>query len=100
VITFAWYPPILSDQVAQKYLEVLQKYPIPSYVKRIVPAATSSGKKGIEAITVDEAKEADMGKLLNYMVTAMVEFREFEAFRYEIRVFLTVADALKLIGLG
>jgi predicted ester cyclase len=100
LITYTWYPPALANNVAQRYLEVLQKYPIPSYIKRLVPAANSSGKDGLEALNIDEVKEADLGKAMTYMTTAMVEFRDIEGFRYEIRIFLTVVEGLKLLGMG
>ena len=89
----------MANTISKRYLEVLQKYPTPSYIKRLVPAANSSGKDGVENINVDEVKEADVGKAITYLTTAMVEFRDIEGFRYEIRIFLTVIEGLKLVGM-
>ncbi len=97
VVSFTWYPPSLANTVAQRYLETLQKYPIISSIKRIVPAAVSSTKEGIEVFIVDEVKREDLGDVLDYAGKFMVEFYEIEGFRYEINVYSTISEALKNI---
>jgi len=98
VISFTWYPPSVSNTVAQRYLETLQKYPIISSIKRIVPAAVSSTKEGIEVFVVDEVKREDLGDAVDYGSKFLVEFRDIEGFRYQIRTFSTVTEAMKYIG--
>ena len=55
-MSFTWYPPSASDIVAKRYLETLQKYPVISSIKHLVPAAVTATKEGIEAFVVDEVK--------------------------------------------
>ncbi len=98
VVTFSWYPPSLADAVAQRYLETLQKYPIISSIKRIVPAAVSSSKEGIEVFIVDEVKQEDLGKAIDYHAKFLVEFFDIEGFRYHIRPFNTITEAMGYIG--
>ncbi len=98
VVSFSWYPPSASDIVAKRYLETLQKYPVISSIKRLVPAAVTATKEGIEAFIVDEAKREDMGEALDYAARFLVEFRDIEGFRYQIRTFSTITEAMEYIG--
>ena len=98
VVTFSWYPPSVSDTVAQRYLETLQKYPLISSIKRVVPAAVTSTKEGIEVFIVDEVKREDVGEVLDYAAKFLVEFRDIEGFRYHIRNFSTLSEAMEYIG--
>ena len=97
-VSFTWYPPSASDKVAKRYLETLQKYPVISSIKRLVPAAVSSTKEGIEAFVVDEVKRENMGEALDYLANFLVQFRDIEGFRYQTRTFSTVTEALAYIG--
>jgi len=100
VISFAWCPPSQSNTVGQRYLETLQKYPVISSIKRIVPAAISSTKEGIEIMVVDEVKTEDLGEALVYATKFLVEFRDIEGFRYHIKAYNTVSEALSYVGMG
>ena len=100
IVVFCTYPPSLANKVAEKYLKVLQKYPVPSYMKRPVPAASYVTEDGIKVINVDDVKEEDLGKGMDYLGKAMLEFRDIEEFRWDIRVISTISEALKNIGMG
>ncbi|MFW9882008.1 MAG: hypothetical protein ACFFG0_53775 [Candidatus Thorarchaeota archaeon] len=98
IVSFAWYPPSLTDTTAQRYLETFQKLPLISNVKRIVPAAVAATKEGIEVIIVDEVKRENVGEALDYMAKFLIEFRDIEGFRYHIRTFSTLNEAMAYIG--
>ena len=98
VISYTWYPPSLADTVAQRYLETLQKLPIISSVKRIVPAAVASTKEGLEVFVVDEVKRENLGEAIDYMSKFLVAFRDIEGFRYHVRTFSTLNEAMAYIG--
>ncbi|MFW9940555.1 MAG: hypothetical protein ACFFFT_05905 [Candidatus Thorarchaeota archaeon] len=100
LISFVWYPLSQSDTVAQRYLEMLQKLPVISSIKRIVPAATAATKEGIEAIVVDEVKREDLGEANDYLSRFLIEFRDIEGFNFHIRSFSTVSEALAYVGMG
>ncbi len=100
VLTVCWYPPHLATMVAKKYLESLQKLPVPSTIKHVVPAASTSFKNGIQVLNVDEVKQEDLGAVMDYIGKFMVEFYEIEGFRYETKVYSTISEALKNIGMG
>ena len=100
IMTNCWYPPHLANKIAQKYLDSLQKLPVPSIIKRVVPAASTSSPNGIIVLNVDEVKREDLGDAMDYAGKFMVEFMEIEGFRYEIKVWSTISEALKNIGMG
>ncbi len=99
IIIFTWYPPSQANNVAKKYLKTLQKLPIPSIVKRVVPASVSSDREGIEVMVIDEVKREDLGEALDYASKFIVEFWDIEGFRYQIKVSTALQDAMKYIGM-
>jgi hypothetical protein len=100
IFTFTKFPTKAVEKVAQRYLELLQKYPLPDYIKRIVPAATQATLKGHTSINVDEIKKEKLGDALEYNIQFMIGFRDIEGFEYEIKVFVTISEGLKYIGMG
>ena len=100
LITFTWYPPSQAKKVAQRYLDSLKKLPVPPIIKRLVPAATASTKEGFEVLNVDEVKKEDLWEANNYLSKFMLEFQDIEGVRFHIRNFSTIAEGLKLIGMG
>ncbi|MFW9969026.1 MAG: hypothetical protein ACFFDF_02420 [Candidatus Odinarchaeota archaeon] len=100
IITYLWFPPRLSDAAAQRYLETIQKYPLISSIKRVIPAAIAGEKEGIEVMVIDEVKTKDLGEALAYIGKFVVEFRNIEGITYETRVVNTLNEAMGLIGKG
>ena len=101
IITRCWYPNHIADQVAKKYLEVMEKNPPDeSIAKTVIPAAVVASKDGIETLTIDEVERQKVGDALNRDVRIMAEFRNIEGFRYEVKSWATVEEALETIGLG
>lgn len=100
IVIFSWYPPHIVDEVVKVYLESLQKQPIPSYVKRLVPVAGISDKDGFFIINVDEVKQDDLGKAMNYADKFMANFARIEGFRSEIKIFSTISESLENLGIS
>lgn len=88
----------MANEVAQRYLETLQKYPLISSIKRVIPAAVSSTKEGLEVFLVDEVKRENVGEAMDYAAKFLVEFFDIEDFRYQIRVYNTLNEAMAYIG--
>ena len=99
-MTYCWYPFPVNPKVAQRYLENLQKYPIPSFMKRLVPAANNATKDGIEILNIDEVKPKDLGEAFEYINVFMSHLEDIEGLNWSLRVFSTVAEGLKRIGMG
>jgi hypothetical protein len=101
MIARTWYPPNKSDEIAKKYLEVMEKYPPDeSIAKTVVPAAVKSSQEGLESIMIDEVERAKVGDAYKRAISMMIEFRNIEGFRYEVKIWSTVVEALDVMGLG
>jgi hypothetical protein len=101
IIIHCWYPNHLADEVAKKYLETMEKYPPDeSLAKTIVPAAVSSTRKGLKTITIDEVERQKLGDALERDALFMAEFRNINGFKYDVRPWSTVEEAMKHIGMG
>jgi hypothetical protein len=101
IIVHCWYPNHLADEVAKKYLETMEKYPPDeSLSKTIVPAAVSTTRKGIKTITISEVERPKLGDALERDALFMAEFRHINGFRFEMKSWATVEEAMKQIGMG
>jgi len=69
-------------------------------MKRLVPAANSATKDGIEILNVDEVKPKDLGEAFEYINVFMSHLEDIEGLNWSLRVFSTVAEGLKRIGMG
>ena len=98
IVSTTWYPLNLANTVAQRYLETMQKYPIISEIKRVVPAAVATNRKGIKVFVVDEIKREDTGKASDYLAKFLIEFRDIEGFNYKTRILSTLNEAMAYIG--
>jgi hypothetical protein len=97
-MSYLWFPPHLSDIAAQRYLETIQKYPLIPSIKRLIPAAITADKEGVEVLVIDEVKGKDLGEALEYTGKFIVAFRNIEGLRYQTRTANTLKEAMSLIG--
>lgn len=100
MMSYLWFPPHLSDTAAQRYLETIQKYPLISSIKRIIPGAISSDKEGVEVIVIDEVKRKDLGEAMEWAGKFIVEFRNIEGLKYQVKTANTLNEAIGLVGKG
>ena len=101
IIVHCWYPDHLAEQVAKKYLELMEKYGSDeSIVKTVVPVAVTATKNGIEAMTVEEVDKPKLGGALEPEARFMTDYRNIEGFDYEIRVWPKLEEGMQNIGLG
>ena len=101
IIVHCWYPDHLADQVAKKYLELMEKYQSDeSLVKTLVPVAVTATKNGIEAMNVEEVEKQKLGDALEQEVRFMTEYRKIEGFHYEIRIWSNLEEGMQNLGLG
>ena len=101
IITRAWYPDHLADQVGKKYLELVEKYPSDeSLLKTLVPVAVTATKNGIETISIEEVEKQKLGDALELEIRFMTGYREIEGFHYEVRIWSTLEEGMQNIGLG
>ena len=90
------YPPESANEIAKRFLETPA---IPDYMTKKGPYINSSIGEGITTISfyeLDRSKFADGYEFLgNYMAT----FFGIPGFKYEIRPYFEVEEAMKMVGM-
>ena len=101
IVTTSIYPTEKGPEVAQKYLEAIEKYPPDeNLAAQTVPAAVKSGHEGVKVIGIQEVKEGKLEDALNRIVNFMVMFQSIEGYRYTTEIFYKVEEAMALIGMS
>ncbi len=100
IIVTIWYPSDLVKVVAEKYFEMLKKYPFDkSLGKETVSVAVTTGKTGIKAVSIMETKRENLGDALNWVGKRMVMFQDIKRVESKTRVWSTVTEALESVGI-
>jgi len=101
IMVTSWYPPTKVIEVAEKYIEVMQKIPDdPSIAEPLVTVGVSSGKDGVEVISIGNVRKGKYDEAMNIVLRRMVMFHGIEGYRYEIKTLSTLEEAMPLIGLA
>jgi hypothetical protein len=101
IITTSLYPSDISPEVAKRYLEAIQKYPIDeSLSSPVVPAAVKATHQGIEVIMITEPKEGKLQEAYALGVNRMVMFHSIEGFEYSMDIYYTLTEAMTAIGMS
>ena len=99
IITSCWYPTHKADEAADKYLEVLKKFPPSNFPgKLVIPVAVTTTKNGIRNIRIIETKTDDgqaLSDAMRMVGEMMAEFRNIEGFEYKTRVWSNVGEAMR-----
>lgn len=100
LVTTSTYPSDKATEVAEKYFEALQKYPIDeNQVKELVPAAVKSTNQGLRVMGVLEVKDGKLEDALKRLANFMAMFQPIPGFEYTIETNFTVQDALGILGM-
>ena len=101
IITTSLYPSDLAPEVAKRYLEAIQKYPIDESISSpVIPAAVKATHDGIEVIMVTEPKEGKLQEAYALGVSRMVMFHSIKGFEYSTDVYYTLTEAMTAIGMS
>jgi hypothetical protein len=101
LVTTSVYPSHITSEVAQRYLQAMEKYPPDENLATpLVPAAVKATHQGITTIGILEVKKGKLEEAYNRAVNFMVMFHNIEGFDYNIEVWLKVEEALSAIGMG
>lgn len=101
VIATTWYPTHKTTEVAQRYFEMLEKYPPDdSLGEGVVPVAVTTTPQGIKTMGITDVKEGKLEEALSRSRESMVMFHDIEGFEYSIEVYMTVVEALAMIGMS
>ncbi len=101
IIVRTLYPSGKIDEVAKKYLEITEKFPPDETMgKVVVPVAVAITTDGVEAMGISEIERDKLADALDYTSKIMLEYRNIEGYKYEIKTWATVDEAFELLGLG
>ena len=97
IVTNVTYPPESSEDMGKRFLEAPQ---IPDFMTRRGPYFSSDLEKGILGLSIWELDNSKISEATEFLGNYMAIFFGVAGFRYEIKSFLEVQEALKLIGMG
>lgn len=101
LMTTSYYPPDKANEVAEKYLEAIQKYPPDENLGvDLIPAAVKATEKGIRVIGVVEVKKGKLEDALSRNVKFMSIFMGVNGYTYTTDINLTIDEALAVVGVS
>jgi hypothetical protein len=101
LITTSLYPPHKANEVAEKYLEAIQKYPPDENLGiNLIPAAVKSTEKGIRVMGVVEVKEGKLEEAISRNSNFMQSFMSIQGYTYRTDTNYTINEALGILGIS
>jgi len=101
LVTKIVYPNEKGNEVAEKYLEALKKYPPDENVGvEVVPAAIKSSHEGMNVLSITEVKDGKIEDALKRTTSMMLMFRDIPGYRYSTQIYLKVEEALAFLGMS
>ena len=97
IVSKASYPPESSREMAARFLEAPQ---MPDYIVLKGPYVTSMASEGIHVMMISELDNARLAEGLDATASYMTHFYGVQGFKYEIKPYFEVGEALKLLGMG
>jgi hypothetical protein len=91
------YPTESVQEMATRFLEAPQ---IPDYMTRRGPYINSTLEDGIITLSVFELDNSKMAEGSQFLGDYTAKFFGVPGFRYQVRPFFAVEEALKMIGMG
>jgi len=100
IMVTAWIPPDKVTEAAQKYMEVMQKFPEQPFEKSLVQAASVATKDGIKVISIGEIERGKYEEALDLVMKRNAEYYGIKGYRYEVETLATLEEALPTIGMA
>ena len=101
IIVTMWCPGDKAPEMAQRHLEIMEKYPPDENLENIVvPSATKSIEQGFKVISIFEPKEGKLEEAYIKAVSAMLMYRSIPGFEYRMDIYLTRTEAFSAIGMS
>jgi len=100
IVTEMWYPPFKAEEVANKFLEVMQTYPVDkSIAKPLVPGVIAASKKGIHSIAIGICKDGKIKEAIELQSKRMLMLGSIKGVSYSIHVYMELAEAMSTLGM-
>jgi hypothetical protein len=98
IVVESIYPNDKAKEVTKVYVKMLTKYPDDASVNPTVLLVRGTFQ-GIKTINTQEVKKGKLDDALALTVNRMVMFHDIPGFRYAIKTYLSVEEAIKAIGM-
>lgn len=99
IMVTAWIPPDKIAEAAEKYMQVIQKYPQAPFEKPLVEAASRSTKDGIEVVSIGEIERGKYEEALELALKRNAEYYSIKGYRYRVDTLAKLEEALPTIGM-
>jgi hypothetical protein len=96
IITTVAYPPERAQEVAKRFVELP---PPPDYLTRQGPFVSANVADGIYILSFYEVERSNMALGMEFLGNYMANFFGVPDFKYDIKPFFEVEEALKMIGM-
>lgn len=94
------YPSHTGPAVAERYLEVLSKFPHDQSLSiETVPAAVKMTHKGVKSFSISEVKQGKLDAAYTRAVKMMAMFIGVKGFEYTIDIYSKIDEAMAAIGM-
>jgi hypothetical protein len=97
IITTVIYPPERAQEIAKRFVELPSP---PAYLVRKGPYVSANVVDGIYILTLYDIEKSKIGEGMEYLGNYMANFFGVPDFKYDIKPFFDVGEALKMIGMG
>ncbi len=97
IVSKASYPTESSREMAARFLEAPQ---IPDFIIRKGPYVTANTSEGIHVMMISELENSRLAEGLEFTASYMTHFYGVPGFKYEMKPYFEVEEALKLLGMG
>ncbi|MCG8683796.1 MAG: hypothetical protein MI892_02905 [Desulfobacterales bacterium] len=97
IVTNISYPPESAKDMATRFLEAPQ---LPDYVTRRGPYINATTDDGIITLSIYELDNAKLAEGSQFIGDYMATFFGVSGFKYQMRPFFEIDEALKMIGMG
>ncbi len=100
IITTSWIPYGKEKEVGEKYIEVMQKYPVDRSLEKVmVPLGVRATKNGIKVFFATEVKKGKYEEMLERITRMNLVYSEIQGFKYKVETFLSGVEAMPMVGL-
>jgi len=96
IVTQLAYPPESANQMAKRFIEAP---PVPEFMVRKGPYVSSELSDGIRTLSIYELDNARLVDGIAYVSDLMTKFFGVPGFKYTVRQYLEIQEALKLLGM-
>jgi len=94
------YPRDTIKEVVNVYGKMMTKYPDnPGLATPIVQVAVKSTQDGINVIHISEIKKGKLDDAIMYASTRMAMFNDIQGYKWTIKTYLNMEEALKTVGM-